>query len=213
MLRIVLALVLVSMVMGEGCCPYDVWEGTLGLVTGTEEGGEAHLTLGSLNLHVNSARKVIVSEVGLEVDQEPFQLKAIQDYNEGTEFKIADGYCTKKQKQFPTWKSYCIPDDAEVVQNTYIGAGSEKVAVKTYSYKENGLQVYSTVTARGCIPIVSVKSGRTLEGVPTVTVEEFSGITQGVDDPSVFDIPSICRHENPFERFLNLHRWRLSVLP
>lgn len=211
MLRIVLAFVLVTIVMGEGCCPYDAWEGTFGLVTGTVQGGESHLTLGALYLHVDSAKKVIVSEGGLTVDGYGFQLKAIQDYEKGTEYDIVNGNCTTKR--LGPWKSKCIPDNAVVVQDTYLGAGFEKVAVKTYLYTENGLQVYSTVTANGCIPIASVQSGTTLEGVPTVTAAEFSGITRGVKDPSVFNIPAICNLENPFERFLNSHHWRRSVFP
>ncbi|KAL3876401.1 hypothetical protein ACJMK2_034250 [Sinanodonta woodiana] len=209
MMRIVLALVLVTMVMGEGCCPYDAWEGTFGLVTGTVQDGNSHLTQSALNLHVNSAKKIIVSEGGMQVDGYGFQLKAIQDYDKGTEYDIIDNKCTTKS--LGPWKSRCIPDDAQVVQNTYVGAGSEKVAVKTYLYMEDGLQVYSTVTARDCVPIMSVQSGVTSKGVSTVTVSEFSGITQGVKDPSVFNIPAIC-HENAFQRYLSSIRWRRSVV-
>ncbi|KAL3876400.1 hypothetical protein ACJMK2_034249 [Sinanodonta woodiana] len=211
MMRIVLAHVLVTMVMGEGCCPYDAWEGTLGLVTGTEQGGQSHLTLGALNLHVNSAKKIIVSEGEMDVDGYGFQLKAIQDYMKGTEYDIVNGKCTTKS--IGPWKSRCIPDDAQIVQNTYIGAGSEKVAVKTYLYMEDGLQVYSTVTARDCVPIMSVQSGVTSKGVSTVTASEFSGITKGVKDPSIFNIPAICNPKNPLARYLDALRKRRSVDP
>ncbi|KAL3876402.1 hypothetical protein ACJMK2_034251 [Sinanodonta woodiana] len=190
MLRIVLAVVLVVTIKGEGCCPYDAWEGFEGLLTGTVQGGQSHLTQGAFTLHLNNTKRMVASEVDLVVDGVVIRLKSIQDYNTGTEYDIMDGKCTKKP--IGQWKPQCIPDDAKVVQNTYIGAGSEKVAVKTYLYTDNGLQVYATVTASGCIPVMAAISGTTAQGVPTVSVVEFSGITSGIKDPSVFSIPAIC---------------------
>ncbi|KAK3612475.1 hypothetical protein CHS0354_032091 [Potamilus streckersoni] len=148
--------------MGEGCCPYDAWEGFEGLLSGTEQGGKSHLTQGSFSLHLNNTKKMVASEVELVVDGFLIRLKSIQDYNTRTEYDIMNGKCTKKPLE--QWKPKCVPDDAQVVQNTYFGAGSEKVAVKTYLYTDNGLQVYSTVTASGCIPIVAALSGITVEG-------------------------------------------------
>ncbi|KAL3876393.1 hypothetical protein ACJMK2_034243 [Sinanodonta woodiana] len=210
MLRIVLALVSLATVMGEGCCPPDVWEGLEGLLAGSVQAGKPHLTKGGLMLHLNNTGKIIAIEEDLFVDDHEIKLKIIQDYNRGTEYMIMDGKCTKKTLE--PWKPKCIPDDAQVVQNTYFGAGSAMLAVKTYSFMEKGLQVYATATVSGCIPIVEVMSGTTAEGVSTVDVVEFSGITLGIKDPSVFNIPSICNSESvPFMHIPSTSRLRRSV--
>ncbi|KAK3603356.1 hypothetical protein CHS0354_025962 [Potamilus streckersoni] len=44
MLHIVLAALFVAMVMGEGCCPPDAWEGVVGLMIGSVHSKNLHLT-------------------------------------------------------------------------------------------------------------------------------------------------------------------------
>ncbi|KAL3883285.1 hypothetical protein ACJMK2_029568 [Sinanodonta woodiana] len=211
MLQFVLAPLFVAMVTGEGCCPPDAWEGVAGLMVGSVKDKNPHLTKGVLMLHLNTTSGMIAIEEELLVDGLKMKLKVIQDYNKKTEYVIKYGKCTKTALKSSIPR--CLPANATLVENTFLGAGFENVAVKIYRFSVRGLEVYFTVTAYDCIPVVAIASGYIPDKkVSVLEVLEYSGITVGVKDPSVFDIPAICQPvESSSEFFPVMSHWSRSV--
>ncbi|KAL3883194.1 hypothetical protein ACJMK2_029510 [Sinanodonta woodiana] len=189
MLHILLAPLLVTMVMGEGCCPPDAWEGVAFMVASVQNKA-THLTKGVLMSHTNFTLGMIVIEGEVHVDGLSKKVIEIKDYNKKIKYDINDGRCIKKtlQSKIPR----CLPENTTLVENTYIGTGTEKVAVKMYRSDVGGLETNFTVTANECIPIVVIVSS-IIPNSEVMRVYEYSGITVGVKDPSVFDIPAICQ--------------------
>ncbi|KAK3603358.1 hypothetical protein CHS0354_025964 [Potamilus streckersoni] len=211
MLHIVLAALFVAMVMGEGCCPPDAWEGEVDLTVGYSEDKNQHLTKGVLTLHVNNSLGMIAIEEELLVDGSKIKLKVIQDYNKKTEYTLIGGKCIKKPLESSIPR--CLPENSTLVNRTYIGAGSENVAVKVYRFNVGDIETDFTVTACDCIPVVAILSGTLAdEQVSVLEVLVYSGITVGVEDPSVFNIPAICKKaEMSTGYFSIMSRWRRSV--
>ncbi|KAK3603357.1 hypothetical protein CHS0354_025963 [Potamilus streckersoni] len=208
MSHIALAPLLVAMVMGEGCCPPDAWEGVVGLMIGSVKGKNPHLTKGVQMWHQNVTLGMIAIEEELLVDGLKMKLKVIQDYNKKNEYFIKDGKCTK-MTLVPSIPR-CLPENATLVENTYFGAGSENVAVKIYRFNTRGLETYFTVTANDCIPVMEIASG-TLPNAQVMKVSEYTGISLGVKDPSVLNIPAICQSVEDSAGYVPImSRWRRS---
>ncbi|KAL3882895.1 hypothetical protein ACJMK2_029197 [Sinanodonta woodiana] len=192
MLHIVLAPLLVTMVMGEGCCFPDAWEGVAFMMVGSVKNKTPHLTKGVVMFHMNYTLGMIVIQGEFLVDGLNKKVNILKDYNKKIKYHISDGKCTKNTLE--TRIPRCLPENTTLVENTYLGSGTEKVAVKMYSSNVGGLEMNFTVTANGCFPIVAILSGIIPNSqVPVMKVYEHSGSTVGIKDPSVFDIPAICQ--------------------
>ncbi|KAK3591059.1 hypothetical protein CHS0354_026073 [Potamilus streckersoni] len=207
MLRLLLALVLIVKVLGKGCCPPDTWEGFVGTMAGSVKDGVPHLTKGFLRYHLNSTLGMVEVEGDVIVDGWHTKIKIIKDFNKNIEYVIVNGNCFQLTlgPQVPN----CIPDNADLLLNTYFGSGSETMGVKVYRYMVEDIEVYSTVTSSGCIPVDDVATG-TLSHTKAEFIEvvQISNFTVGVEDRSVFNIPSIC--DSP--AFQNISSGHVPVL-
>ncbi|KAL3862072.1 hypothetical protein ACJMK2_008067 [Sinanodonta woodiana] len=192
MLRLLLAFVLVVMVMGEGCCPPNAWEGFLGTMAGFIKYGVPHSTKSFLTYHTNSTLGMIYMEGDVIIDRWPTQkIRIFFDNNKNIEYLIMNNRCSKRT--LARKQRNCIPENATRVLKTYLGAGPETLAVIVYRFMDRDTEVYSTVTSDSCIPVNTVATGTNPAFKDEyMEVEQLSGITVGVKDPSVFDIPSMC---------------------
>ncbi|KAL3862069.1 hypothetical protein ACJMK2_008064 [Sinanodonta woodiana] len=196
MLRLLLAFVLVGMAMGEGCCPPIAWEGFIGTMVGSVEDAVPHLTMSFLKYHTNITLGMIEMEGNIIIDRgQTQQIRIIIDNNKMTQYFIMNGKCARRTLARKVLN--CVPENATLVLNTYLGAGPETLTVKVYRFLVEDIEVYSTVTSSGCIPVEHVLTGIHPDTkVALLEVAQVSGVTVGVKNPSVFDIPSICQSAN-----------------
>ncbi|KAL3862071.1 hypothetical protein ACJMK2_008066 [Sinanodonta woodiana] len=213
MLRLLLAFVLVVMAMGKGCCPPKAWEGFVGTMSGFMKDGKPHSSKGLLMYHTNDTLGMVDSEGDIIIDRLlTLKIRIIKDNNKMIGYNIMNGKCTKKtlvRKELD-----CIPENATLVRSTYLGAGPETLAVKVYRFMDGDTEVYSTVTSSGCIPLDHVLTGIHPDTkAEFIGVEQVSGITVGVKDPSVFDIPSICPSSGVSSDYVTtMSLWMSSVV-
>ncbi|KAL3862070.1 hypothetical protein ACJMK2_008065 [Sinanodonta woodiana] len=191
MLRLLLAFVLVGMVMGEGCCPPNAWEGFVGTMVGFNENGVPHLTKGFFVYHQNSTLGMVAMEGDMLFDGWYTKIKIIKDNIKNIQYVIINGTCTKQTLVLKA--PNCIPENATRLLNTYLGAGPENLVVKVYRFMQEDTEVYSTVTSSGCIPVDYVITGtHPVTKAVFMEVVQITFITVGVKDPTVFVIPSVC---------------------
>ncbi|KAL3862073.1 hypothetical protein ACJMK2_008068 [Sinanodonta woodiana] len=211
MLRLLLAFVLIVMVKGEGCCPPKAWEGYAITMAGLMKDGVPYSAKCFLTYHTNDTLGMIEMEGNITIDRWLTQkIRVIRDINKNLEYFIMDGRCSKKPMARKILE--CISENASLVLNTYLGAGPEKLAVKVYRFIDGNIEVYSTVTSSACIPVVEVTTGiHPTTNAEFMEVSQLSGITIGVKDPSVFDIPSICYSADISSDYVHImSRWMPS---
>ncbi|KAL3876397.1 hypothetical protein ACJMK2_034246 [Sinanodonta woodiana] len=192
MLLYMLVLGLVTLEYGEPCCVPDAMEGVAEMVFSTTMHGMLRLVKGRAMVHLNLTLGMMEIEAEISVNGHETNITVIYDYNQEIQYTIINGSCTKFVLNATIPK--CIPENATLVEETFLGAGSEQVPVKTYTFMIANDDVYFTVTSSGCVPILmDLSLHLATKQAVGIEVVKFSGITMGVKDPSIFDIPSICQ--------------------
>jgi len=79
--------------------------------------------------------------------------------------------------------------DANMVLSTYYGVGNNRVDIDMYTYMDGGMQATMSVTKDGCVPM-----GYHIKTNTGILDIGFMGLTIGIKDMSVFDIPKGCQN-------------------
>ena len=104
---------------------------------------------------------------------------------------VLDLVCTHLYTQY-YWTFYNVISfsaDAKLVLSTYYGVGNNKVDIDVYTYMDGGMQSTLSVTKDGCVPMAEHMKMST--GILDIG---FMGLTLGIKDMSVFDIPKGCQN-------------------
>lgn len=169
------------------CCPPDVYEVTQDVYAEVRKNGTAEITRGMqrvsydgeskrLYIHGIDYTKNIVSEV-------------IMDYKHGKEYVWANGYC--RVLPVGNFSKSCIPENAKLLTQTYMGAPPHQLSVQMYSFEKDSNEAFATVTEE-CTPIEAHFS-KVAAGYVEFIV--FSNFSTGIKDTSVFTPPAICQKE------------------
>ena len=77
--------------------------------------------------------------------------------------------------------------DAKMVLSSFFGAGNNKMNIEIYNYMNMGKETSLTVTKGSCIPLTTYQKGQNY-----VLSINYFGITLGIRNMTVFDVPKAC---------------------
>ncbi|CAC5415690.1 unnamed protein product [Mytilus coruscus] len=123
-----------------------------------------------------------------------FHEHVLDDYANGKEYVVLNGKCTimpLKRKMLTG-----IPSDAKKIMSSYYGFDDKKIDIDMYSFPYEGSQITISVMKEGCVPM-----GEHITGKSFLLDVGFMGMTSGVKNATVFDIPKPCQRSMPL-RFL-----------
>ncbi|XP_076087538.1 uncharacterized protein LOC143057953 [Mytilus galloprovincialis] len=127
----------------------------------------------------------------LYVQGQAIHQKVFQDYSQGIQFELAMGNCTVKPLPFSftsIGRKLCLPPSTKIM-TSYYGSALETLDFDMYLIPIHGGQMTMSLTPKGCAPIS--ESISTEEGVFNFG---FMGLTSGITDPSVFEMPQSCKN-------------------
>jgi len=126
--------------------------------------------------------------------QYPVQQEVFQDYNQGKQYELSYGRCTVSPLLFdikPIGGKLCMPPSAKMM-TSYKGLLNDTVDFDMYLIQFPGGQMTMSLTTKDCAPLS--ESIHTTEGVFNMG---FMGLTEGITDPSVFEMPQACKDLQP----------------
>ncbi|CAC5425845.1 UBQLN [Mytilus coruscus] len=141
-------------------------------------------------IYDQTIRKLVANQT-LSVDGGPeFHQVSLLDYNTGMEYIVRDNKCTKMN--ITTTEPGCIPTNATVVKQSYIGAGANMVKTTIYRFVDGQMLVYLTVADDGCVPVIYESTGMNTKGESVKMGIQYMGIEAVASDASVFNMPASC---------------------
>ncbi|XP_014784840.1 uncharacterized protein LOC106879679 [Octopus bimaculoides] len=194
-------LLLVAYVAGvNGCCVPPLYSAG-GYLRIFQDG---HFFLGEAELYYNYSLGIHSAFYNLTMDEFPdtYSLTSVHiDVKSGDIYLMTSGTCTKRKLDVSwlqaTELPHCIPSNAHLEREIYIGGPHEDVEVMTYTHAvKHGIR-HLTVTAHHCYPVqdvfyfrdTSVSDKSTGNG----TITQVKNLKFTIDDPSVFDLPDLCK--------------------
>lgn len=82
--------------------------------------------------------------------------------------------------------------DAKKIMSSYYGFDDKKIGIDVYSFSYEGSQITISVMKEGCVPV-----GEHITGKAFLLDVGFMGMTSGVKNATVFDIPKPCQRSMP----------------
>ncbi|XP_063414213.1 uncharacterized protein LOC134696393 [Mytilus trossulus] len=176
--------------LASSCCGPAQWEGYEGVHAGAQVNGTGGEGRGLLNISVDAnINKVVVRGYSMWNGQQVKQ-HILNDYSAGKKYTVYGGKCvTADLPPYPApGKLNCVPSDAKLVLSTYYGIGDNKYEIDVYEFMVEGKKMEFSVTKGSCVPVGEQQ--QLTNGFADVG---FIGLTEGIKDPSVFNIPSECK--------------------
>lgn len=128
----------------------------------------------------------------------------LQLYDQNVQYVVQNNTCTRSK--LPAWNNRnCIPDNATMGSPYRLGL-NQSLMVTDYSYTLDTEQVVITVTNDMCVPVVEQIYGQ-VQGASLISAFGVEGVTTGIKDPSVFNIPDVCQKD----RLVEVHMTKRSV--
>ena len=190
--KLTIAVVFLSMLLhvhfSDACCFPAQFEGLEGVSSGQDINGTTSATEALFKMYVDITNQKVAVVGNVSYNGKVMEEQILQDFNTGKQYTVIMGKCTvtpmtgKKLKQ-------CLPPDAKLVLSTYYGVGNNKVDIDMYTYMDGGMQSTLSVTKDGCVPMAEHMKMST--GILDIG---FMGLTLGIKDMSVFDIPKGCQN-------------------
>ncbi|XP_052076423.1 ependymin-related protein 1-like [Mytilus californianus] len=177
--------------LASSCCGPAQWEGYEGVFAGVQANGTGGEGKGLLNISVDAnINKVAIKGYSMWNGQRVKQ-HLLNDYSAGNSYTAYNGKClTAALPPYPSpGKLNCVPYDAKLVLSTYYGAGDNKYEIDVYEFMVDGIKIELSVNKGSCVPVGEHQ--QLANGFADVG---FMGITEGIKDPSVFDIPPECNN-------------------
>merc|ERR1712063_9401 len=135
-------------------------------------------------------RKLVVSRQSLKYDNTTIQQTIMNDYKAGIMYILnADGSCSAStmETSFP----FCIPDNATHNGRVNFGFGDNTVAADSFSAVFGKPTMYIVVTTNSCVPLTEAFVGQA-GGLDIMESLHYSGISLGIADATIMNIPAIC---------------------
>ncbi|KAH9499991.1 hypothetical protein Btru_076119 [Bulinus truncatus] len=199
------------------CCWYKQWEGFIAQKHGVYDriGNYASIADIQGQIHVDYSRMMVVNELVMTNASQVYSLTTIDDYNKKIGYTVVDGQCFKSTLRAPLQDS-CVPCILKVHQcNTLVlkpdhdALYKNAVLIGTHSFlgidadiwllpycsKTLTMTVRVTVSRKDCVPLQEVLL--TIADTSSLSFISMQNVTQGIVDPSIFNIPSICQQLTP----------------
>ncbi|KAL4239889.1 hypothetical protein ACF0H5_000689 [Mactra antiquata] len=188
---LVLLSMLICMVYGGNiCCLPEQWEGMQGFQTGSlDDQGHTAITLGSVGTSYDATNKRVRLVENIISGGNSQEFTILQLFNQNVQYNIKNQTCTSSRA--PAWTENCIPDTATMTGKYRLGL-NQSIEVTGYVWTQGNVSIGLDVTD-GCVPITQGTQGE-VSGVQFMSGTSVLGITVGIKDPSVFDVPAICKH-------------------
>ncbi|XP_063434568.1 uncharacterized protein LOC134715932 [Mytilus trossulus] len=190
MTRFVALVLLPAFVLG--CCPPKQWRGMVFVDYSMRgaDGMDHRSEISEGLIYDQTVRKLFANQT-INVDGGPeFHQTALLDFNTDIEYLVRDNKCTKMN--ITTMEPGCIPNNATVINHSYMGAGAAKVKTTMYRFQYEQMLVYLTVADDGCVPILYEGAGMNQKGESVKMGIQYMGIEAVASDPSVFSLPASC---------------------
>ncbi|XP_077987115.1 ependymin-related protein 1-like [Glandiceps talaboti] len=198
-MKYLLLLCLVSYSTAYVCCPPKQWESLL------FQAGGYYLTSGQLGMidiasavHSDLKSQLVAAEQRVRQGGVTVDVKIIQDFGEHIQYAIQDGLCSKTALPGAMEDTACIPDDAENLGNLNYGLDSLDGTVyrvkRDYPEANTSVSADISMTPKECIPIGENMVQNTPD-IHLIVNVIYANVTLGIKDPSVFDVPEICKQD------------------
>ncbi|XP_077984308.1 ependymin-related protein 1-like [Glandiceps talaboti] len=200
-MKILLILSFVVYATASICCPpVEQYECRMNLRGGIYHSTtqSAELMNANLSLHADITNNKAAFEETVQTSGTVTHVKSITDFNQGVQYMIIDGTtCIKLPIETTLEDIACIPDGAELLGTYDYAMGKLNGSEYKYTVKQLGqTQTYVMTVTEDCIPLaLQVVGGDEAGTYQYTTGGTYVNITQGIKDPSVFDVPSICSHK------------------
>lgn len=176
------------------CCMPAQWQGIEMMDIGTDTNCTPSITKMAMNISYDSTNKKIAVDMfvrtssGLKIQQ-----FVLQDFSTGTQYVVTGGHCEKMPISQSAFPMQCVPTNATVAFTSFVGGGAAKIATTTYHIVYPGVgEGFLTMTDTGCYPVTYEVSGN-VQGVSFLQAVAIYGVTEGIKDPSIFNIPAVCK--------------------
>ncbi|KAL5019302.1 hypothetical protein ScPMuIL_005024 [Solemya velum] len=103
--------------------------------------------------------------------------------------------CSPQQNIYVQRADHCVPDNATLVEESVIGVPPDTTNITTWRYFTQTPLVTSVTMVTvldNCIPLRSSMQGSAPEGNTVTTTVLYTSYRAGINDLSVFDIPTNC---------------------
>lgn len=173
------------------CCVPRQMEFFEGVSSGQSINGTNTATTAFFKISYDSDRNMVYANGTAHVNGVMMTEEALQDFTTNTQYTVINGKCYKTPIPFNVFMT-CLPSDAKMVLSTYYGFGEKTIDIQVYTFTLNGMDRSFTATQvqNDCIPLgehVGSKTGITDIGI--------MGLTKGIKNPEVFNIPKPCQDQ------------------
>ncbi|XP_053391994.1 mammalian ependymin-related protein 1-like [Mercenaria mercenaria] len=173
------------------CCYPDQWEAVEGILAGSmNDEGDTAITNAYIQIAYDAKEQRVYGEETATTGSLTKQYTFLQLYNESVQYTIVNKTCTRS-KLAPWNNQNCIPANASFVSQYRLGL-NQSIMVSDFSYNTGTVSNVVTVTNDMCVPVVTQRTGN-INGVEVMLSAGVQGITAGIKDPSVFNVPDICK--------------------
>ncbi|VDI44297.1 Hypothetical predicted protein [Mytilus galloprovincialis] len=174
--------------LAYSCCGPAQWEGYEGVSVGLKVNGTGEEGTGLLNMSVDAnINKIVIRGYSLWNGQQQVKQHLLYDYSAAKSYSVYYGKCSIEDLAPYPGKVNCVPSDAKLVLSTYYGFGDNKYEIDIYEFMVDGKKMQMSFNKETCIPVGEHQ--QLANGFADIS---FMGITEGIKDPKVFDIPPEC---------------------
>lgn len=171
--------------LSDSCCIPKQFEGFEELVAvGVNTG--IH-TRSLYRIHLDSTNKKIALTGNATYNGTLVKEQILHDFNAMKQYVVKDGKCSVTE--IGGGMVVCIPPEAKLFMSTYYGIGNNKVDIDVYMVTNGSYATAISVTKNECAPMTQRR-----ESKAGITDVEFRGVTLGIKDMSVFDVPKACQN-------------------
>ncbi|KAL4240122.1 hypothetical protein ACF0H5_000916 [Mactra antiquata] len=194
----IICFILLSVYIGttyaSQCCFPRQYEANQGIAKATARNGQLSIMTGNIHYWFDAVSRRERFNEYIVIDDIPYNIVVIKDYNmTNTKYVITNGHCTKSS--LTKFKEGCIQDSStELISSSY---GLQDSGRDFTIYNNTaGIVTSFLIATNDCLPMLDVSivpRGTT----PYMEVVNFYNFTTGIKDPTVFDIPSLCKPPSP----------------
>ena len=184
------------------CCVPDQLEFRMGESIPYFSGGKAGLTSLTAWIAVDYKAKKMAGNETVYSDGRTMNISAVADFNSMVMYMVDwdKGKCTKTKLPSQEMAGQCLPDDAQYVGTVTFGLGQTLRANEWQMHIKDeearmDVNVFVIMTSDTCVPVAESVVGRT-SGAEIAAGMSYFDFKDKITDPSVFDVPAICKKDD-----------------
>jgi len=188
------------------CCYVDKWQGVLSMSSGLYDLPANYASLVSVTsrVSVDGAAGKVFNNMAVTNNSHVTYLSVLDDYTSGHSYTVIDGQCYKGVPGEKNTLS-CVPKNATYLgSHSFGGVATDTWLVPAPGNKSTGYTTTRvTVTKANCAPLQTFSL--TFGDKSTMNLATMQNLTQGISDPSVFNVPESCKR-SPIKTIADLVR-------